>query len=204
MTMDAAPVLLDLAKTAPEEKYKIRALRGYIRLVRQFPLTDEQRAEMCRRAMETAERDDERKLVLEVLDRYPSVDMLRMATEAVKIPSLKDEATAVSLAIAQKIRADPDEIRKLLANLSYTPTKVEIIKAEYGVGQQGKDVTEILRRHVGDFPVIVLPSTSYNAALGGDPAPGIQKELKIQYRINGKPGEVSLPENATIVLPVPK
>ena len=36
MTVDAAPVLLDLAKTAPEEKYQIRALRGYIRLARQF------------------------------------------------------------------------------------------------------------------------------------------------------------------------
>jgi hypothetical protein len=204
MTMDAAPVLLDLAKTAPEDKFKIRALRGYIRLVRQFPLPDEQRAEMCRRAMETAQRDDERRLVLEVLDRYPSVDMLRLATEAVKIPSLKDEATAIALAVAQKIRAEPAEIRKLLANVSYTPAKVEILRAEYGVGTQRKDVTEILRRHVGDFPVIVLPSTSYNDALGGDPAPGVPKELKIQYRLNGKPGEVSLPENATIVLPVPK
>jgi len=204
MTMDAAPVLLDLAKNAPEEKYKIRALRGYIRLIRQFPLTDEQRAEMCRRAMETAERNEERQLVLEVLDRYPSAEMLRLATEAVRIPSLKDEATTISLAIAQRIRAEPAEIRRLLENVSYTPTKVEIIRAEYGAGQQRKDVTEILRRQVGDFPVIVLPSTNYNAGLGGDPAPGIQKELKIHYRINGKPGEVTLPENATIVLPVPE
>jgi HEAT repeat protein len=204
MTMDAAPVLLDLAQNAPEEKYKIRALRGYIRLLRQFPLTDEERAEMCRLAMETAERDDEKKLVLEVLDRYPSVEMLRLAVEAVKVPSLKDEATAISLAIAQQIRAEPAEIRKLLANVSYAPTKVDIIKAEYGVGDKWKDVTEILRRYVGDFPVIVLPGASYNAGFGGDPVPGVRKELKIQYRINGKPGEISLPENATIVLPVPK
>ncbi|MFH1269284.1 MAG: PBS lyase, partial [Planctomycetota bacterium] len=156
------------------------------------------------RAMETAARDDEKKLVLEVLDRYPSVEMLRLAIEAVKVPSLRDEATAISLAIAQKIRAEPAEIRRLLANVSYAPTKVEILRAEYGVGTQHRDVTEILRRHVGDFPVIVLPGTSYNAGFGGDPAPGVHKELKIQYRINGKPGEVSLPENATIVLPVPK
>ena len=88
--------------------------------------------------------------------------------------------------------------------MSYTPTKVEILRAEYGVGKQIKDVTEILRRHVGDFPVIVLPGANYNTGFGGDPAPGVPKELKIQYRINGKPGEVSLSENATIVLPVPK
>ena len=33
-TSDAAPVLLDLAKTAPEEKYQIRAIGGYIRIAR--------------------------------------------------------------------------------------------------------------------------------------------------------------------------
>jgi hypothetical protein len=197
-------MLLDLAKNAPDAKYKTRALRGYIRLLRQFPLTDEQRAEMCRNAMETAERDAEKKLVLEVLERYPSLEMLRLAVEAVKVPSLKDEATAIALAIAQKTRAEPAEIRKLLAHVRYTPTKLEILRAEYGAGKQGKDVTEILRRHVGDFPVIVLPGTRYNDSFGGDPAPGIPKELKIQYRINGKPGEISLQENATIVLPVPK
>ena len=52
--------------------------------------------------------------------------------------------------------------------------------------------------------MIVLPGTSYNAGFGGDPAPGVPKELKIQYRINGKPGKVSLPENAMIMLPVPE
>ena len=61
MTVDAAPVLLDLAKTAPDNKYKIRALRGYIRLVRQFTVPDAQRVEMCRAALDAAERDAEKK-----------------------------------------------------------------------------------------------------------------------------------------------
>ena len=51
MDVDAGPVLLDLAKNAADEKYKIRALRGYIRLVRQFDMPDDQRAEMCRAAL---------------------------------------------------------------------------------------------------------------------------------------------------------
>ncbi|NQT37643.1 MAG: hypothetical protein HQ581_09155, partial [Planctomycetes bacterium] len=54
------------------------------------------------------------------------------------------------------------------------------------------------------FPLIVLPSGSYNSALGGDPAPGVVKQLRIQYRMNDKAGEVVLAEDATIVLPVPK
>lgn len=204
MTMDAAPVLLDLAKNAAEAKYRIRALRGYIRLLRQFPLSDEERATMCRIAMQAAERDAEKRLVLEVLDRYASTEMLQLAIEAVKVPSLKEEAAAVALAIAERTRAEPAEIRKLLAYMHYAPMKVEILRAEYGIGKQYRDVTEMLRRQVHDFPVIALPAAGYNAAFGGDPAQGVPKELKIQYRINGKPGEVSLPENATIVLPVPK
>jgi hypothetical protein len=120
----------------PEQRYKIRALRGYIRLIRQFPLEDDQRAEMCRIAMETAERDDEKRLVLEVLERYPSLETLRLAVDAVKNPSLKDQATAVSLTIAQRISAEPEEIRKLLAHVDYTPTKIEIVQAVYGAGNQ--------------------------------------------------------------------
>ena len=202
MTVDAGPVLLDLAKTAGAEKYKTRALRGYIRLARQFDMPDQQRAEMCRTALQTAGRDAEKKLVLEVLERHPSVDTLRVAVDAAKVPSLKNDAARVSMVIAQKIGGSVD-VQKLLAQFGHEPVKVEIIKAQYGTGTKFKDVTEALRRHVRDFPLIVLPSSSYNASFGGDPAPGIVKQLKVQYRINGKAGEASFAENATIVLPVP-
>ena len=82
--------------------------------------------------------------------------------------------------------------------------KVEIVKAQYGAGTKWKEVTEALRRHVRGFPLIVLPSSSYNSSLGGDPLPGIVKQLKVQYRINGKTGEATFPENATIMLPIPE
>jgi len=204
MDLDAAPVLLDLAKTAPEDKYKIRALRGYIRLVRQFTVPDPQRAEMCRAAMETAERDAEKKLVLEVMERYPSIDMLKLAVAMAKDPALKSDAAGISLVIAQKIGGGSIDVQKLLAQVGHEPVKVEIIKAEYGAGTTFRDVTEILRRSVRDLPLIVLPSPSYNTSFGGDPVPGTVKQLKVQYRLNGKPGEATFPENATIMLPVPK
>ena len=204
MGVDAAPVLLDLAKTATEEKYAIRALRGYIRLVRQFDMPQQERAAMCRAALEVADRDEERKLVLEVLERYPSVDMLRIAADAAKVPSLKDAASATALSIAQKIGGGSVDVQKLLQQVGQEPVKVEIIKAEYGAEGKFKDVTEALRRHVGDFPLIVLPSSKYNSDLGGDPVPGVVKELKVQYRIDGKPGEATFPEDAPIMLPRPK
>jgi hypothetical protein len=54
------------------------------------------------------------------------------------------------------------------------------------------------------MPLVVLASPNYNEAFGGDPAPNVPKQLKIQYKIDGKPGEVTLSENATILLPMPK
>ena len=204
MTVDAAPVLLDLAKTAPQEKYQIRAMRGYIRLVRQFVIPDQQRAEMCRAAMETAERDAEKKLVLEVMERYPSVDMFRLSVDVAKIPALKNEATRISLVIAQKIGGQSADVQKLLAQLGQDPVKIEIIKAEYGAGTKQRDVTETIRRSVRGLPLIILPSSQYNTAFGGDPAAGVVKQLKIQYSINGKSGEATFAENAVIMLPTPK
>ncbi len=204
MDVDAAPVLLDLAKTAAEEKYKVRAMRGYIRLVRQFVLPDGQRVEMCRTALETADRDAEKQLVLEVMRRYPSAEMLALALEAAKIPGLKDDAAGASLAIAQRLGGAADKVRKVMSQVGHGSMKIEILKAEYGAGDKFADVTGLLKPLVHDFPVITLPSDDYNSAFGGDPAPGVVKQLKIRYRMNGKPGQVSFDENATIVLPMPK
>src|SRR6185312_3255265 len=45
MTIDAAPVLLDLAKAGG--KYENRAFKGYLRVARQFAPSQEQRVAMC-------------------------------------------------------------------------------------------------------------------------------------------------------------
>jgi HEAT repeat protein len=203
MGVDAAPVLMDLAKSDIDDKYKIRALRGCIRIVRQFDVPEQQRLEICRAAMKAAQRDDEKKLVLEVLERYPSVDAMRLAVETAKVPALAEAAKATALVIAQAIGGSAD-VSELLAQAGQEPVQVEIVKAEYGAGTTFKDVTEVVRKRAGSLPLIVLPASSYNSAFGGDPAPGIVKQLKIQYRINGKSGEASFPENATIMLPMPK
>jgi formylglycine-generating enzyme required for sulfatase activity len=84
------------------------------------------------------------------------------------------------------------------AVLQKCKVKVEIVTAEYGADDRWKDVTEVLRKHVVDLPLIALPSPDYNESFG-DPLPSVPKQLKIQYKIDGKPGEVVLPENAPIL-----
>jgi hypothetical protein len=80
---------------------------------------------------------------------------------------------------------------------------VEIVKADFGAADKQKDVTKTLRQLVGDVQFVKLPAPNYVAAFGGDPAPGTVKQLKVQYRIDGKSGEASFVENALIILPTP-
>jgi RNase P/RNase MRP subunit POP5 len=99
ITADAAPVLLDLA-TEGSGKFKIRTLRGYIRIARQLDVPTAERIAMCRKALAVAERDDERKLVLETLARYPSGESLAVVTPFLDDPALKRAASAAAVAIA--------------------------------------------------------------------------------------------------------
>ena len=113
-SVDAAPVLLDLAKSGPAVKYQVRALRGYIGLARKFAMPEKERAEMCKQAMQAAQRIDEQKLVLEVLGLHPSIAGLKLAIAAKQIPEVKDEASATTRVIAQKLRKKGVDVSDLM------------------------------------------------------------------------------------------
>lgn len=202
-SVDAAPVLLELHNKVTDDRLKVRAIRAYIRIARQFDMPADQRAAMCRTALETARRDEDKRLVLEVLLRYPSEEMQAIAMEAAKVPALKEQALLVVMGMASK-GINRAELGRALAQAGQTPVNLEIVKAEYGAGAKVKDVTAVLRKYAKNYRIIFLPSSSYNESFGGDPAQGIVKELRIRYRIDGKEGEVALAENAMIILPIPK
>ena len=167
-------------------------------------MPEPQRAAMCRNALEIAKRDEEKELLLGAMTAHPSVDMLRLAVEIGKTASLKESASQAALRIAQKLGTPSADVAKLLAQVGQKPVKIEILKAEYGAAGQWKDVTDALKAHVRDMPLVALPSNNYNAVLGGDPAPDVVKQLKIRYRLDGKEGNVKFNENATIMLPTPR
>ncbi|MEI6635570.1 MAG: hypothetical protein WCO99_03310 [Planctomycetota bacterium] len=99
MTADAAPVLLDLATTDKAGPYRGRAMKGYLRIARQFALPEAERAEMCRRALAAAQDPADHKAVIEILVRYPHAATLAVAKEAVDMPDVADEAKAAVTAI---------------------------------------------------------------------------------------------------------
>lgn len=203
MTIDAAPVLLDLAKTAPAEKFQIRAMRGYIKIARQFAMDEKDRMAICEKAFEACRRSAEQKLVLDVFKRYPHPETLRMSIKAIQLPEIKDDAYQATLVIAQKLGGNPAAVREQLNAVELQKAKLEIVKAEYGAGTNLKDVTEVLQKQVGETPLLSLPAESYNESFGGDPAPGATKKLKVQYKVDDKAGELSFAENALLIFPTP-
>ncbi len=194
-TVEAGPTLLELAQLPPSV-YTTRAMRGYIRLVRQFQMPDEQRVEMCRNAMKAAKFEPEQELVVEVMERYPSVAMMDAAMSAQPLPKIKDLTYRAALMIAAKM-PDNDEIKSRLNKLGFKPVKVEIVKAEYGTAETKRDATEALRKLVKEFPVIPL-TASYDKTFGGSPA--TKETLNVQYRVNGKEGTATFAEDDSIYL----
>ncbi|NOX55521.1 MAG: hypothetical protein GXP27_14010 [Planctomycetes bacterium] len=109
MSPDAAPTLLRVAKTSPNNKFRVRCLRGYIRLIRQFDIPDARRVSMCREALAAATRVDEKRLALAALSRVASTEALTLATEQLKQPALREPASEAALVIAEQIVSEHPE-----------------------------------------------------------------------------------------------
>lgn len=102
VTIDVAPPLLELAKNLDNRKYKIRSLRGYIRVARQLNMTPTQRLEVCRNTLAIAERNDEKKLVFEVLRRNSNPKLVNYTISLLADKSLNVPASATIVSWAER------------------------------------------------------------------------------------------------------
>ena len=103
LSADAAPALLEIIKSDADVKYRTRALRGYIRIARQLKLAPETRLAMFRTAMELAQRNEEKKIALEILPRIPSAATLGVAVSYLGAPGLKAPAADAAVKISGKL-----------------------------------------------------------------------------------------------------
>ena len=100
---DVAPALLDLSSSLQDNRFRIRSLRGYIRIARQFDLTTEERIDMCEEAFAVSTRDDERKLILEVLGRNGTSRSFALALPYLDELTLQEDAAAAIVAMAENL-----------------------------------------------------------------------------------------------------
>jgi hypothetical protein len=87
--------------------------------------------------------------------------------------------------------------KKLATSPARKSAKLEIIKASYGKGEVWMDVTDQLRAVAQ--PGFVQAKLGISLA-GTDPVPNVVKETKVEYRLNGKPGSITLAEDSTLSL----
>ncbi len=115
--------------------------------------------------------------------RISSIEILGnpAAGDLVKVSDTMDFTNAKPLAIS-KATAVPS---------------LEIKKATYGKGGQVADVTAKARQ-AADNGALILKANS--ALSGSDPAPGIVKELRIEFALNGKDEVKVVPEGESISL----
>lgn len=104
MTADAAPVLLEIAKSPEQDKFQGRALRGYLRIARQQKMPDAERLAMFREGMELSKRAEDRQLTLDILKRCPSAETVQLASSYMDDKQLRQHAVETAIFIAEKIK----------------------------------------------------------------------------------------------------
>ena len=100
---DAAPVLLEVLKSEAGERFKIRALRGYIRIVRQMDTWNENRFRMCMEALALAERDEEKSLLVDAMSRIPIRESLAKLSEFIDQPTFAEQASLAAVGVGKAI-----------------------------------------------------------------------------------------------------
>lgn len=101
---EVAAACMQLATSAPNNKYRIRGIRSYIRIPRQFNLPITQKIAMCQKAFDVAVRPADKDLVFDVFTRIVEVSSVEAALSYVKSNSAyKERACSVAVTVAEKI-----------------------------------------------------------------------------------------------------
>jgi HEAT repeat protein len=107
---DAGPELLDLIKSG-DPALKVGATRAYIRITRQFAIPNDRRMAMFREIMTLAQRDDERRLALDILKQIRTPDSLSVAVGYLDRSGLSDAAARVAVTLSDKmVVTNPAEV----------------------------------------------------------------------------------------------
>ncbi len=102
-TPEAAPDLLELARTAATPTDKLLCLRGYLGFARHSDVPAAERLAMCRQAAGLVQSNDERKLLLAALGSIQSPDSLALIEPYLDDAGVREEAGNATVGIAAGI-----------------------------------------------------------------------------------------------------
>ena len=136
---DAGPEILDLVKRGDPE-LKIGALRAYIRVARQFVIPNGPRMAMFREIMTLAQRDDERRLALDILKQIRTTESLSVAVGYLDQPKLRAAAAAVAVTMSEKmVASQPAEVAAAMKQVLRVAKNKDVVdKARGLLNRSGK------------------------------------------------------------------
>jgi HEAT repeat protein len=114
-TADAAPDLLNLARSAATANDKMLGLRGYVGFASNPDLPVEQRLAICREAATVAQRPEEKRLLLGALGSIKNVAAVELITPHLQAADTKEEAVAALVAVADELLKRNDASAKAVA-----------------------------------------------------------------------------------------
>ena len=115
---DAAPVLLAVLQSDANERFKIRALRGYIRIVRQMDTSNEHRFNMCMQALALATRDEEKSLLVDALGRITIPASLEKLSEFIDQPTFAEQASLMAINVGKALATQrPGEVDAVMRKI---------------------------------------------------------------------------------------
>ncbi|MBN2506751.1 MAG: HEAT repeat domain-containing protein [Verrucomicrobia bacterium] len=143
-TADAAPDLLELARSAPNATDQTLCLRSYLGLASNADIPVGQRLHMCQQAAELARRTDEKKMLLSALGSLPAPKTCSLILPHLDDPAVKEEAAAAIVAVADKLlnRKDANKVAASLVSplekVAQTTANQELAKRANALAQQAK------------------------------------------------------------------
>ncbi|HNS18954.1 MAG TPA: HEAT repeat domain-containing protein [Sedimentisphaerales bacterium] len=140
-TAEPVPDLLKVAQTSESAKYKVLALRGFVRLLGlASDRSAEETIELYKKAMELAGDAQEKKRVLSGLASAKSLGAMNMAAQYLDDLPLHLEAESATVQIARSVYgADPARTKEILA-------KVVAATKQDAVRQQAQEVIGMIER----------------------------------------------------------
>ena len=126
---EAIPDLEKCVQAPPTPKFKILALRGYVRLVSSQEMEADKKTAALKQAFGWADRDEERRLALASFSTVPAVDALTFASSFLENASLKDEACQAAVAISEiLVVSHPEQVADVLKKVVKVSGKEAVLK----------------------------------------------------------------------------
>jgi HEAT repeat protein len=110
-TADAAPDLLDLARSASSATDKMICLRGYLALAGHAELPADKRLAMCRQAAALVQKDQEKRMLLAALGGIPSIEALDLIKPYLDDAAVKEEASTAVVDISTTLLQGSDSAK---------------------------------------------------------------------------------------------